>query len=32
MRTKTGKAMAEKRHEFMEQFLQEFMNEWNGIN
>jgi uncharacterized protein len=32
MRTKTGKAMAEKRHEFMELFLKEFMNEWDGHN
>ncbi len=30
MNTKTGKDMAEHRHRFMEQFLDEFHNEWNG--
>lgn len=30
MNTKTGKAMAEHRHKFMEQFLDEFYSEWNG--
>lgn len=31
MNTKTGKTIAEKRHHFMEQFLQQFYDEWNGI-
>ena len=30
MNTKTGKLMAEKRHEIMEIFLCEFYKEWNG--
>lgn len=30
MNTKTGKAIAEQRHLYMEQFLQQFYNEWNG--
>jgi len=30
MNTKTGKSMAEHRHKFMEQFLDEFYKEWNG--
>ena len=30
MNTKTGKSMAEHRHQFMEQFLDEFYKEWNG--
>ena len=29
MNTPTGKALAERRHSFMEQFLTEFHNEWN---
>ncbi len=28
--TKTGKRIAQKRHEIMEGFLKEFLNEWNG--
>lgn len=30
MNTSTGKSMAEHRHTFMEQFLDEFYKEWNG--
>lgn len=30
MNTKTAKKMANKRHKFMELFLQEFFNEWDG--
>ncbi|MCF2874689.1 MULTISPECIES: HD domain-containing protein [Tenacibaculum] len=30
MNTATGKSIAAKRHEFMEQFLQQFYNEWDG--
>jgi uncharacterized protein len=30
MNTKTGKAMAEARHEFMERFVEEFIAEWRG--
>ncbi|OGL97122.1 hypothetical protein A2317_01260 [Candidatus Uhrbacteria bacterium RIFOXYB2_FULL_41_10] len=30
MNTGTGKSIAEHRHEFMEQFLDEFYKEWNG--
>ena len=30
MNTKTGKRIAEKRHEFMEDYLKQFYAEWNG--
>lgn len=30
MHTETAKLMAERRHKFMEQFLQEFFKEWQG--
>ena len=30
MNTKTGRKIAEKRHQFMEQYLQQFYDEWNG--
>ncbi len=30
MNTKTGKAMAQSRHKYMEQFLDEFYREWKG--
>lgn len=30
MNTETGKRIAQKRHEYMEQFLNQFYNEWNG--
>ncbi len=31
MHTETGKAMAEKRHAFMEAYLQRFYDEWEGL-
>jgi uncharacterized protein len=31
MNTETGKKIAKKRHEFMESYLEQFYNEWNGI-
>ena len=31
MNTETGKKIAQKRHEFMESYLEQFYNEWNGI-
>ena len=30
MNTKTGKEMAEERHQFMEQYLEQFYSEWEG--
>ena len=30
MNTKTGKEIAAQRHEFMELFLDQFYDEWNG--
>jgi len=30
MNTKTGKKMAERRHEFLKEFLDRFINEWEG--
>lgn len=30
MNTKTGKKIAQQRHDFMETFLKQFYNEWNG--
>ncbi len=30
MNTKTGKQLAQNRHEFMEYYLKQFYNEWNG--
>lgn len=31
MNTETGKSIAEKRHVYMETFLAQFYNEWNGV-
>ena len=31
MNTKTGKLIAEKRHHFMELYLEQFYDEWNGL-
>lgn len=31
MNTSTGKKIAEERHQYMETFLQQFYNEWNGL-
>jgi uncharacterized protein len=30
MTTETGKKLAVKRHEFMERYLEQFFNEWQG--
>jgi uncharacterized protein len=32
MNTPTGRAMAEQRHQFMENYLEQFYNEWEGKN
>ena len=32
MNTQTGKNIAEQRHQFMEQYLDQFYNEWKGIS
>ena len=32
MNTKTGKEMAEGRHQFIEQYLEQFYSEWEGEN
>ena len=31
MHTKTGKKIALERHQYMEQFLTQFYNEWDGL-
>lgn len=31
MNINTGKSMAQHRHQYIEQFLDEFYQEWNGI-
>ena len=31
MSTKTGKIIAQKRHSFMDEFLQQFLDEWEGL-
>ncbi|MDH3568214.1 MAG: hypothetical protein OEM61_12790, partial [Desulfobacteraceae bacterium] len=31
MNTKTGKKIAENRHQFMELYLKQFYDEWNGL-
>ena len=32
MNTETGKAIARKRTQYMQQFVDEFLNEWDGLN
>ena len=32
MNTQTGKKIAQERHQFMETFLNQFFNEWNGLS
>ena len=31
MNTRTGRILAEERHEFMEKFVEQFLKEWNGV-
>ena len=32
MNTETGKAIARKRTQYMQQFVDEFLNEWDGLD
>lgn len=32
MNTETGRKLAESRHKFMEQFLEQFYSEWKGLS
>ena len=32
MNTETGKAIARKRTQYMQQFVDEFLHEWDGLN
>ena len=32
MNTATGKAIARKRTQYMQQFVDEFLNEWDGLD
>ena len=31
MNTRSGRILAEERHEFMEKFVEQFLKEWNGV-